>query len=151
MPSYKYGARVFGITIPQQLQSTAANVQGGGVAYLPSSKYSGVSDLTPEHINGAALYFPASIASAATTAAGGSLQVQLFQYNSAGSSVNSAVLYNQAAGSQAAHSELDVSTLCPWTLSIGDHLELLIASNTVGVPVWGGCIFSCTVDAGTAS
>ena len=151
MPSYKFGARVFGITVPQQLQSTAANVQGGGVGYLPATSHAGLSDLTPEAIKAAALYFPASVASAATTAAGGSLQVQLFQYNSAGNSQNSAVLFNQAAGSQAAHSELDVSTLCNWTLSAGDHLELLIASNTVGVPVWGGVIFSCSVDAVTAS
>ena len=145
MPSYKYGARTAWISAPQQLSSTTSNVVLGAWQYIPGSA-PGLSDFTPENIKAATLVFPAAIATVASTAAGGSMQLIVTQYNSTAASVNSAVVFNQAVSSAAAHSTLDVSTLVNWTLTAGDHLELLASANTVGVPTFGGVTFSVTVD-----
>lgn len=149
MPSYKYGARTFFISVPQQLSSTAASVVLGQFQYIPGSQ-AGLSDFAPENIKAATLVFGGNISSAATTAAGGSMIIAATQYNSAGASQNSAALYTQSAASQAAHVPIDVSSLVNWTLSPGDTVVLGANSNTVGVPTFSSVVFSATVDTVTA-
>lgn len=147
MPTFRYGARPYVITVPQQLNSTAANVNYGGFQYLPTITV----NQEQERIKNATLVFPSAIATAASTAAAGSMQIVLTQYNSSGNSQNSAILFDQSLNSQAANTPLDVSTLCNgWNLNAGDTVVLTASSHTVGVPVNGGVIFSCFIDAQTA-
>lgn len=147
MPTFRYGARPYGISVQAMLASTAASVQWGGFQYLPTITV----NQEVERIKNATLIFPSSLATVASTAAGGSMQIVLTQYNSAGNSQNSAVLYDQSLNSQAANTPLDVSSLVnTWNLSAGDFLGLSANSHTVGVPVNGGVVFSCFIDAQTA-
>src|SRR5438105_2072291 len=137
MPSFNYGARQFSISANLATASTAANSTVGAWQYKPAmdgSKY-GTIDFASEQIKQATLIFLANVSSAASTAAGGSVLVAASQFNSSGSSVASATLFNQAAGSQAALVPIDVSTkLSTWTLSPGDQVVLYVNSNTVGIP-----------------
>src|SRR5438309_1384774 len=112
MPSFKYGARQFQIGANLATASTAANSTVGMYQYMPGmdgAKY-GTIDFASEQIKQATLVFLASVASAASTAAGGSVLIAASQFNSLGNSVASATLFNQAAGSQAALLPIDVST-----------------------------------------
>jgi hypothetical protein len=133
--------------------STAANSTVQAMQYMPAmdgAKY-GTIDFASEQIKQATLIFMASVASAASTAAGGSVIVAASQFNSLGNSKNSASLFNQANGSQAALTPIDVSTLMNWTLSPGDSVVLYVNSNTVGIPAsFPGLVLSGSIDAVTA-
>jgi hypothetical protein len=153
VPSFKYGARQFQIQANLATASTAANSTVMGMQYMPAmdgAKY-GTIDFASEQIKQATLVFMANVSSAASTAAGGSVLVAASQFNSKGSSVASANLFNQALGSQAAFVPIDVSTLMNWTLSPGDQVVLFINSNTVGIPAsFPGLVLSGTIDTVTA-
>lgn len=149
--NFKYGARHFSISVPQQLTSTAANVKYGGWVYIPAYATKGVISGEAESLKDASLVFPNSLQTASNTAAAGSLRIALTQYNSSGNSQNSAVLFDQSLTSAAAATPIDVSSLCNWTLAPGDSLILGANTNTVGIPVFGGCIFSGVVDAVTVT
>jgi hypothetical protein len=152
MPSFNYGARQFQVQGQFMNASTAANVVLGAWQYKPAmtgTSY-GTIDFASEQIKQATVSFPTSIASAASTAAGGSVILAATQYNSSFSSVNSATFYNQAAGSQA-QAVVDVSTKMQWTLSPGDIIVFYANSNTVGVPAgFPAVILSGTIDTVTA-
>lgn len=131
--------------------STTANTPLGAWQYLPALTTYQAIDFHSEQIKTATLLFPVSIASAASTAAGGSLILAATQYSSLAASVNSATFYNQAAGSQAA-GVVDVTTKMQWTLSPGDYIVLWANTNTVGLPASStGIILSGTVDSVTAA
>jgi hypothetical protein len=118
---------------------------------MDGAKY-GTIDFAAEQIKQATLIFMANVASAASTAAGGSVIVAASQFNSLGNSKASAALFNQALGSQAAFVPIDVSTLLStWALSPGDSVVLFVNSNTVGIPAsFPGLVLSATIDATTA-
>jgi hypothetical protein len=154
MPSFNYGARQFSISANLATASTAANSTVGMYQYKPAmdgSKY-GTIDFASEQIKQATLVFLASVAQANSTAAGGSVLIAASQFNSKGSSVASATLYNQAVASQAALTPIDVSAaLSGWVLSPGDQIALYVNSNTVGIPAsLPGLVLSGTIDTVTA-
>jgi hypothetical protein len=153
VPSFNYGARQFSISANLAAASTAANSTVGLWQYKPAmdgSKY-GTIDFASEQIKQATLVFLANVSSAASTAAGGSVLVAASQFNSKGSSVASANLFNQALGSQAAFVPIDVSSLINWTLSPGDQVVLFINTNTVGIPAsFPTLVLSGTIDTVTA-
>lgn len=157
MPSFKYGARQFSIPANfPNTASTAANSTVGVFQYMPALTGTGsygTVDFGQEVIKQATLIFVSSLASSASTAAGGSVQVAATQYNSGGSSVNSVVLYDQSLASVAALTPLDVSTkLNTWNLSPGDQIVLLVNSHTVGIPAtFPNLVLSGTIDAVTSS
>jgi hypothetical protein len=154
MPSFQYGARQFQISANLATASTAANSTVGMYQYKPAmdgSKY-GTLDFASEQIKQATLVFLASVAQANSTAAGGSVLVAASQFNSKGSSVASATLYNQSVASQAALTPIDVtSALNGWVLSPGDQVVLYVNSNTVGIPAsFPTLVLSGTIDNVTA-
>src|SRR5690348_14220678 len=100
MPSYKYGGRQFQISANLATASTAANSTVGAFEYLPAVSAQQMVDAAGETIKAATLIFLTSLASSASTAAGGSVQVVASQFNSSGSSVASALLYDQSLASQ---------------------------------------------------
>lgn len=153
MPSYKYGGRQFQIAANLATASTAANSTVGAFEYLPAAAAQGVVDMAQETVKAATLMFMASLASSASTAAGGSVIVAATQFNSLGNSVNSATLYNQSVNSQAALTPIDVSAkLNTWNLSNGDTIALMVNSNTVGIPAsFPGLVLSGTIDVVTGS
>ncbi len=154
MPSFQYGARQFQISANLATASTAANSTVGMYQYKPAmdgSKY-GTLDFASEQIKQATLVFLASVAQANSTAAGGSVLVAASQFNSKGSSVASATLYNQSVASQAALTPIDVtSALSGWVLSPGDQVVLYVNSNTVAIPAsFPTLVLSGTIDNVTA-
>ena len=150
MGSAKYGLRQFQIQGQFLNASTTANTPLGAWQYLPALTTYQAIDFHSEQIKTATLLFPVSMATAASTAAGGSVIFAATQYSSLASSVNSATFYNQAAASQAA-GVVDVSTKMQWTLSPGDYIVLFANTNTIGVPAnGGGIILSGTIDSVTA-
>jgi hypothetical protein len=154
VPSFQYGARQFQISANLATASTAANSTVGMYQYKPAmdgSKY-GTLDFASEQIKQATLVFLASVAQANSTAAGGSVLVAASQFNSKGSSVASATLYNQSVASQAALTPIDVtSALNGWVLSPGDQVVLYVNSNTVGIPAsFPTIVLSGTIDNVTA-
>jgi len=156
MPSFKYGARQFSVFANLATASTAANSTVGVFQYMPAMIGTGgygTVDFAQETIKQATLIFVNSVASAASTAAGGSVQVAASQFNSGGSSVASAVLYDQSLASQAALTPIDVSTkLNTWNLSPGDQVVLYVNSHTVGIPAsFPTLVLSGTIDAVTSS
>jgi hypothetical protein len=118
---------------------------------MDGSKY-GTLDFASEQIKQATLVFLASVAQANSTAVGGSVLVAASQFNSKGSSVASATLYNQSVASQAALTPIDVtSALNGWVLSPGDQVVLYVNSNTVGIPAsFPTLVLSGTIDNVTA-
>ena len=157
MPSFKYGARQFQIQgVATQTASTTGPSQTLGLyQYIPAISGQGsygTIDFAGETIKQATLIFVSSLASAASTAAGGSLVVAASQFNSLGNSVASVNLYVQALASQAALTPLDVSTkLNTWNLSPGDQVVLVLNTNTVGFPAsMPNLVLSGTIDAVTA-
>ena len=148
MPTYKYGGRQFQISANLATASTAANSTVGAFEYLPAAAAQGVVDFAGETIRAATLLFVASLASSASTAAGGSVLVAASQFNSLGNSVASATLYDQSLGSQAALTPIDVSSkLNTWSLSPGDSIVLLVNSHTVGIPAsFPSLVLSGTID-----
>ena len=156
MPSFKYGARQFQIQGQFATASTAANSTIQGFQYQPALTGTGsygTIDFAQEVIKQATLIFMASVASAASTAAGGSVIIAASQFNSLGNSKNSANLFNQALGSQAAFVPIDVSTLMnTWNLAPGDSIVLFANTNTVGIPAsFPSLVLSATIDAVTSS
>jgi hypothetical protein len=154
VPSFQYGARQFQISANLATASTAANSTVGMYQYKPAmdgSKY-GTLDFASEQIKQATLVFLASVAQANSTAAGGAVLVAASQFNSKGSSVASATLYNQSVASQAALTPIDVtSALSGWVLSPGDQVVLYVNSNTVGIPAsFPTLVLSGTIDNVTA-
>ena len=154
MPSFQYGARQFSISANLATASTAANSTVGMYQYKPAmdgSKY-GTLDFASEQIKQATLVFLANVSQANSTAAGGSVLVAASQFNSKGSSVASATLYNQSVASQAALTPIDVtSALSGWVLSPGDQVVLYVNSNTVGIPAsFPTLVLSGTIDNVTA-
>jgi hypothetical protein len=148
--SAKYGIRQFQIQGQALNASTAGNTPLGAWQYLPALTTYQAIDFHSEQIKTATLVYPASIATAASTLAGGSVIIAASQFSSLAASVNSATFYNQAAASQAA-GVVDVSTLMKWTLSPGDYIVLYANTNTVGVPAnLGPIILSGTIDSVTA-
>lgn len=148
MPSFKYGARTFTVSSGPMSASTAASLPLEGWTYLPSVSDVGTFDKAAEIILSGALTLLQNVASAASTAAGGSVIVAATQYNSLGNSVNSTSLFNQALGSQAADVPIDTTLLHKWTLSPGDLLVLGLNSNTVGIPAnFPGIVWSVNVGA----
>src|SRR5690242_16908250 len=154
MPSFNYGARQFQIQGAPFLASTAANVPLGVFQYKPALSGTGnygTVDFAQEQIKQATLVFPASIASAASTAAGGSVILAATQFNSGGSSQNSATFYNQANASQAS-GVVDISTKMNWNLNPGDYIVFFANSNTVGVPSgFPAVVLSGTIDTTTST
>jgi hypothetical protein len=154
VPSFNYGARQFAISANLATASTAANSTVGMYQYKPAmdgSKY-GTIDFAGEQIKQATLVFLASVAQANSTAAGGAVIVAASQFNSLGNSKNSATLYSQVAGSQAALTPIDVtSALSGWVLSPGDQVVLYVNSSTVGIPAsFPTLVLSGTIDTVTA-
>jgi len=148
MPTYKYGGRQFQISANLATASTAANSTVGAFEYLPAAAAQGVIDFAGETIRAATLLFAASVASAASTAAGGSVLIAATQFNSGGSSVASATLFDQSLGSQAALTPIDVSSkLNTWSLAPGDTIALMVNSHTVGIPAsFPSLVLSGTID-----
>lgn len=157
MPSFKYGARQFQIqgVVTQTASTTGPSSTLGGFQYQPAMGPAGMGtiDFAQETIKQATLLFVASLASAASTAAGGSIVVAASQFNSLGNSVASVNLYSQALASVAALTPLDVSTkLNTWNLSPGDSVYMILNTNTVGFPAsLPQIILSATIDAVTSS
>jgi hypothetical protein len=155
VPSFKYGARQFQIEGNFAAASTTSNSTINGFQYQPAMGPAGYGtvDFAQEVIKQATLIFMANVASAASTAAGGSVIIAASQFNSGGSSKNSANLFNQALGSQAAFVPIDVSTLLnTWNLSPGDSIILFANTNTVGIPAsFPGLVLSATIDSVTSS
>jgi hypothetical protein len=154
MPSFQYGARQFDLHITFQAASTAANVPGDAWHYKPAMNPTlpyGTLDFAQEQIKQATLIFPTSIASVASTAAGGSVILAATQYNYSGATQNSATFYNQAAASQASGA-VDVSTKMNWNLNPGDYIIFWCNSNTVAVPAaFPTVILSGTIDTVTST
>lgn len=144
MPSYKYGARTFHVTAVAAA-SNANSYAIGAWQYLPSVGDAGTSDKHLETVIASALWLDASVATAASTAAAGAAQVAVVQYNSAGSSVNSAVLIDQVVASQAAKIPIDTTSLTKWTLNAGDTLELQALKNTAAVGALPALVWSASV------
>jgi hypothetical protein len=153
MPSFKYGARQFQVVGNRQNSaSTTANEVLGAWEYLPAVAAQQGIDSALESIKSATLMFVTSVAQANSTAAGGSVIVAASQYNSAGASLNSATLYNQAVASQAALVPIDVTArLSGWSLSPGDTIVVGLNTNTVGIPAsFSKLVLSGTIDTATA-
>jgi len=151
VPSYKYGGRQFQIQSNLVTASTTANATVGVFNYLPAVLANQAIDYAAETIKSATLVFVSSLASSATT--GNSVIIAATQYNSAGSSVASAALYNQGLASVAALTPLDVSTkLNTWVLNPGDSVVLMVNTNTVGIPAsFPNFTLSGTIDSVTAA
>lgn len=157
MASFKYGARQVTLWVSQRLASTTAtSIGAAGYNYLPSATIYQAIDFAAEGIKAASIVCDASVASTGSTAAAGSLQLLLSQVNSAGSTVNTANVFDQSAQSYAARVPVDVSTvgttkLNAWVLSPGDSLILQEIGNTVGVPTHPMIVLSATIDNVTAA
>lgn len=145
MPSYKYGARTFTIEGAQATSQAATTVNLGGWIYMPAATDAAATDKMQEYIIAGALVFMGSVATAASTLAAGANQYILYQYNSGGNSVNSAVLFNQVASSAAALATIDTTSLHKWALSTGDVLYMYAVANTAANAAMPGVLWSGTV------
>ena len=144
--TYKYGARTFqNGTAGNLVSTTSASVFIDAWQYMPSAGDNGTLDKHQEQLIAGALIFGATLATAASTAAAGSLQLQAIQYNSVGSTVNSAVIFNQSVSSAAAFTPIDTTSLHNWKLNTGDIIVLLASANTTGIPALSGLVWSATV------
>lgn len=144
MPTLKYGGRPFNITGLSQA-SNASSYYVGAWSYIPAAK--GLIDPASERIVSCTITFGASLATAASTAAAGAAQVNMVQYNSSGSTVNSAILYNQVTTAATAFTPIDVTSLVnTWVLSAGDQLVIQNSANTAGVSAINGMWVSGNID-----
>lgn len=145
MASLKYGGRPFNIQGGSNA-STAAGINVGSWSYIPAAK--GLIDPASERIVSCTITFGATLATAATTAAAGCAQINMIQYNSSGSTVNSAILYNQNTTAATAFTPIDVTSLVnTWVLSAGDQLYVKSSANTAGVSALDVITVSGTIDA----
>ncbi len=145
MPTFKYGARTFHAADGPRV-STTANQNLEAWSYLPAVSDTGTFDKAAEMILSGTLTFFASVGQTVSTS-GSSMQIVAYQINSAASTVNSAVLFDQSLGSQAAFVPIDTTLLHLWTLSPGDLLLLAMNSHTVSNPASAGLVWSVNVGA----